>query len=122
VASEFIEYPLAIHSTDFGIREDVDIARTDEGSDIVSRHFNVQVKEPEDLEKIKMPGLTYDAEMTDLASEAMTDLCRDIIPVQKIGQTHIWFIMKDISTVSHKPERLWEWETLTMETIQEHYE
>jgi len=122
VVSEFIECPLAIHSTDFGIHEDVDIARTDEGSDIVSRHFNVQIKEPEDLEKIKIPGLTYYAEMTELAFEAMTDLYRDIIPVQKIGQTHIWFIMKDISTVSHKPERLWEWETLTMETIQEHYE
>ena len=80
----------------------------------VNEELTLRCKEPEDLEKIKMSGLTYYAEMT--------DLYRDIIPVQKIGQTHIWFIMKDISAVSHKPERLWEWETLTMETIQEYYE
>jgi hypothetical protein len=91
VVSDFIECLLAIHSTDFGVHEDVDIARTDEASDIVSRHFNAQIKEPEDLEKIKMPVLTHYAEMTELAFEAMTDLFADIIPVQKVGQTHIWF-------------------------------
>jgi hypothetical protein len=28
---------------------------------------------------------------------------------------HIEFIMKDISTLSYHPERLWEWEKLAME-------
>jgi hypothetical protein len=44
VVSDFIECPLAIHSTDFGILEDVEVARTDAESDIVSRHFRVQIK------------------------------------------------------------------------------
>jgi hypothetical protein len=33
------------------------------------------------------------------------------------GRCHIEFIMKDISTVSYQPQRLWEWESLAMETI-----
>jgi hypothetical protein len=91
VANDFIDCPLAIHSTDFGIHEDVDVARTDETSDIVSRHFKVQIREPEDLEKIKMPAVTHYAEMTERAFQVMTELFANILPVRKVGQTHIWF-------------------------------
>ena len=31
------------------------------------------------------------------------------------GKSHVEFIMKDISTVSYKPERLWEWSKLAMD-------
>ncbi len=31
------------------------------------------------------------------------------------GKSHVEFIMKDISTVSYKPERLWEWSKIAME-------
>src|SRR5512136_2049556 len=55
VISDFLACPLAIHSSDFGIIEDVDIVRTDEANEIVSRHFNVQIRDFADLEKIKMP-------------------------------------------------------------------
>ncbi len=55
VLSDFLECPLAIHSTDFGILEEVEVARTDAASDIVSRHFHVQIKDPADIEKIRMP-------------------------------------------------------------------
>jgi hypothetical protein len=91
VLSNFIECPLAIHSTDFGIVEDVDIARTDEASDIVSRHFNIQIREPADLEKIKVPVVTHDEQTTAVVHEAMLRLFSDILPVRKVGQTHIWF-------------------------------
>lgn len=60
VVNSFLDCPLAIHSTDFGIIEDVDIAKTDEKSDIYSRHFRIQIKEPEDIEKIKMPKISHD--------------------------------------------------------------
>ena len=91
VVSDFIPCPRAIHSTDFGIIEDVDIIKTDETSDVVSRHFNVQIKEPEDLEKIKMPIVTHNEEATEYQYRAMCEVFDGIMPVKKVGQTHIWF-------------------------------
>jgi hypothetical protein len=91
VVSDFIECPLAIHSTDFGIIEDVDVVETDEASDIKSRHFNPQIREPEDIEKIRMPVVTHYKDTTELTFGVMSDLFKDIMPVRKVGQTHIWF-------------------------------
>jgi hypothetical protein len=91
VVSDFIECPLAIHSTDFGILEEVDVARTDASNDIVSRHFHIQIREPKDLEKIRMPVVTHDEETTAVVFDAMQELFKDIMPVRKVGQTHIWF-------------------------------
>ena len=91
VVSDFIPCPLAIHSTDFGIIEDVDIVRTDDTSDVVSRHFNIQIKEPEDLEKIKMPTVSHNEAATDYQYQAMCEVFDGIMPVEKVGQTHIWF-------------------------------
>ncbi|MCK5672839.1 MAG: hypothetical protein KAH95_05660 [Spirochaetales bacterium] len=45
IVNDYIECPLVIHSTDFGIVEDVDIAITDSDNDVVSRHYKIQIKE-----------------------------------------------------------------------------
>ena len=89
VVSDFIECPLAIHSTDFGIHEDVDIQKTDAHSDIVSRHFKIQIRTMEDIAKIKLPLVSHDLRSTELAYDTMRELFRDIMPVKKVGQTHI---------------------------------
>jgi hypothetical protein len=91
IVSDYLECPLAIHSTDFGIVEDVEIARTDEKSDIYSRRFNIQIKEPEDIDKIKMPRVTHHEKTTAVVYATMVELFKDIMPVKKVGQTHIWF-------------------------------
>jgi len=91
VVNDWIECPLAIHSTDFGIHEDVDVAKTDEGNEIVSRHFKIQIKSMEDIEKSKLPKVTHNERMTELAYSTMQGLFGDIMPVRKVGQTHIWF-------------------------------
>ncbi len=91
VVNPFIECPLVIKSTSFGITEDVDIAKTDDTSDIYSRHFRIQISEPEDIEKIKMPVITHDAKATEDTYQLMCKLFDGIIPVKKVGQTHIWF-------------------------------
>jgi len=51
VLNDYIECPLAIHSTDFGIHEDVELARTDAENEIVSRHFHIQIASMADIEK-----------------------------------------------------------------------
>lgn len=91
IVNDFIDCPLAIHSTDFGIHEEVDVAKTDEKNDIVSRHYHIQISKIEDIEKIKMPKITHNKKMTDLSFQLMKDIFKDIMPVKKVGQTHIWF-------------------------------
>jgi len=91
VVSDFIECPLAIHSTDFGIVEDVDLAKTDEANPIVSRHFNIQIRDWPDLEKIKLPKVTHVAAATEERFRVMSEICSGLMPVRKTGQTHIWY-------------------------------
>lgn len=83
--------PLVIHDTGFGITEDVDIVRTDEASSVVSRRFHVQIQEEADLNKIKMPQVTYDAETTERNCQRLVDLFGDILPIEKRGATGFWF-------------------------------
>ena len=91
VLDRFMTCPLAVHSTDFGILEDVDIVKTDSDNEIYSRHFKIQIKEPEDIAKIKMPKVMHNEKATEYTFSAMQDLYKGIIPVRKSGQTHIWF-------------------------------
>lgn len=91
IVNDYIECPLVIHSTDFGIVEDVDIAITDPDNDVVSRHYNIQIESMDDLEKIQMPKLTHLEKATEHHFEAMHDIFDGIIPVKKVSQTHIWF-------------------------------
>ena len=91
IISNFLTCPLAIHSTDFGIIEDVDVVRTDQTSDIVSRHFNIQIRDFDDLEKIKMPVVSHNEAATEFRFQAMCQVYDGILHVKKMGQTHIWF-------------------------------
>jgi len=91
IVNDFLICPLAIHSTDFGIIEDVEIVETDETSDIVSRHFNPQIRDFDDLEKIKMPVVTHNEAATEFRYQAMCEVYDGVMPVRKQGQSHIWF-------------------------------
>ncbi|MCX6923964.1 MAG: hypothetical protein NT154_12265 [Verrucomicrobia bacterium] len=91
VINDYLTSPLLFHSTDFGIVENVDIVKTAEDNDVVSRHFQVQIKDFGDLEKIKLPQVSHDPRTTELHYEAMCGVYEGIMPVRKVGQTHIWF-------------------------------
>jgi len=80
-----IVQPLCIHDTGFGITEEVDIARTDVNSDVVSRRFHVQIKDEKDIDKIKMPKVTFDAERTKEEYQIRCDIFDGILPVIKRG-------------------------------------
>jgi hypothetical protein len=91
IVHDFVACPLAVHSTDFGILEEVDVVKTDETSDIVSRRFRIQIRDFADLEKIRMPVVTHNEVATQYRYAAMCDVFGEILPVRKQGQTHIWF-------------------------------
>lgn len=91
VINDYLDCPIVYRTTDFGIVEDVDTVHTDDKNEIYSRHFKVQIKEPEDIEKIKLPKITYLKKATQNSFDAMQEIFSGIIPVKKIGQTHIWY-------------------------------
>ena len=91
IMNPWLDCPLSIYSTDFGILEDVDLAITDPENDIVSRHFNIQIRDMDDLEKIRMPHISHNSEATEIRYQLMNEILSDILPVKKQGQTHIWF-------------------------------
>jgi len=91
IVNDSLSCPLVIHSTGFGITEDVDIVRTDETSSVISRHFHPQIVEPEDMAKIEMPQVTYDEQATEENYQRMYDIFGDILPIKKIGKKGIWF-------------------------------
>ncbi len=91
ILDNFIPCERAIYSSDFGIMEEVDVARTDSENNIYSRHFKIQIREPEDIEKIQMPRISYNAAATALSFELKNELYKDIMPVRLSGQKHIWY-------------------------------
>ncbi len=91
IVSDYLASPLAIENSGFGISEDVDIVRTDPTSSVVSRHFHVQIAEPKDLEKIKMPVVTHDVAATEANYQRMCAIFGGILPVRKEGIKHIWY-------------------------------
>ncbi|MDF7822672.1 hypothetical protein P4B35_01500 [Pontiellaceae bacterium B12227] len=91
VINPWIECPKAVHSSDFGIMEDTDIAKTNSENDVVSRHFNVQIETLADLELIKMPVVTHSQEQTAVREQVFNNVFGDIMPVKVVGQSHIWF-------------------------------
>jgi len=91
IVNDYLVSPILYHSTDFGITEDVDVVKTDESSDVVSRHFKVQIADFGDLEKIRMPVVTRYDRATAVHYQAMCEVYQGILPVRKEGQSHIWF-------------------------------
>ena len=82
---------LVIQDTGFGIDEDVSVVRTDAASDVVSREYHPQIHEEKDLEKIKTPQLTLDAETSERNYQALHNTFGDVLPVRKCGVVHQWF-------------------------------
>ena len=77
--------PIEMTNSGFGIEEDADIVKTDDSNDVVSRHFNIQITEESDAEKIKMPVITYDEKKSGEILEALSDIFKGIIRVKKGG-------------------------------------
>jgi hypothetical protein len=91
IVNDTIECPLVIHSTGLGVEEDADIVSTDPNSNIVSRHFNPRIENPEDIAIIRDPVVTFDAQATEDHFDTMRRLFGDIIAVKKTGKKHFWF-------------------------------
>ncbi len=64
VVEPFIRIPRAIHNTGFGVTVQEETATLDPTNDVVGHRFQNQFQTEEDLEKIKTPVITEDADET----------------------------------------------------------
>ena len=85
VVPDCLECPPVIQYSGFGLEKEMDIVRTDPNSSIISRGFHPQFIEPRDVEKIKLPVITYDKEKTEETFALMNEVAGDIMPVRKAG-------------------------------------
>jgi len=83
--------PLVIYNTGFGISEESDVASIGSEYAVVSQRFHPQIQSEEDLEKIKYPVVTYDAEASEERYQLMCDIFDRILPVEKRGVPGLWF-------------------------------
>jgi len=83
--------PLVIEDTLFGIREEVEIASTDAASDVVSRHFHIQIHDERDLEKIQIPQVRLNAVESENQRLILHDVLGDMLPIVPRGQPGFWF-------------------------------
>ena len=74
-----------LHDTGFGLSERVDVARTDDTSRVVSRHFHIQIADESDIDKIQMPEVTLDRESWNRSFEMMSEVFDGVIAVAKVG-------------------------------------
>jgi hypothetical protein len=84
-----------VRDTGIGIQLETDKVIFDKNNPVTSRHFNPVIKEPEDIEKIKMPVVTYDQKVSQERLETMQDIFAGIMPVTLGGIRGSWFAAID---------------------------
>ena len=91
ILEDYLESPLVVYDSGFGIDEEVDVARTDRNSDIVSRHFHILIRNMDDVAKIREPEIYLDPDRTAQCTELMEDIFQGVIPVKQVGARGLWF-------------------------------
>ncbi|MCM8821947.1 MAG: hypothetical protein NC831_03940 [Candidatus Omnitrophica bacterium] len=80
---------VVINDTGYGISPCADFAST--GTGIVSRHFIPQIKDFEDIKKIKFPEITVDRESTEKRRKILQEIFGNYLNVEIYGVGMIWF-------------------------------
>ncbi len=88
VVRPVVDCPKVYASTGIGIAQKGD---TIAHSTVTSQHFDAQISDIEDVEKIKMPVVTYDESESLRRFDELSGILDGIAPVQLTGIRHIWF-------------------------------
>ena len=98
VVEPFVRIPMAIHNTGFGLVVDEETAITDPDNDVVAHRFHNQFETDDDLFKIQMPVITFDALETRRREEEAQELFDGILHVRMEGLDPYLSIWDPIST------------------------
>lgn len=85
VVDPIIYSPLSVHNTGVGLDIEEDIVKTDEDNVIVSHRYHTQIKDEEDIQKIKAPKITHDKTKSEEDFQAYKDIFEGILTVEKRG-------------------------------------
>ena len=84
----YIPVSKVVRSTGNGVSVQEKILKTDEKNSIVSHEYTDQFQSDKDLEKLKIPQITYDSESTLKQYEYIGGILGDIIPVKIVGRDY----------------------------------
>ena len=81
-------YPVsyAINSTGYGIQAKVDHIPHDSQGGVSSKHYNSEIQDESDVEKIQMPELSHDAKSTQARVDWVNDLLGGALDVEAQGK------------------------------------
>ena len=102
--------PVVLRDTGFGVAEKSELLHITPGS-VASRHFEPVIREPADIEKIRMPDIAPDPKATAEQFARRQDLFGDILDVQLRGRPGTWFAPWDFLI------RLWGVEEAMMDMV-----
>ncbi|MEG1525015.1 MAG: hypothetical protein RRZ24_02755 [Clostridia bacterium] len=91
IIEDYLESPLVVYDSGFGIDEHVDTIHTDRNSDVVSRHFKPYILTMDDVEKIHAPEIYLDMERTAQYTDVMREIFNGILPIKIVGARGLWF-------------------------------
>ena len=94
VVAARIDIPMAIETTGFGLTPDEDLATTDPTSDVLGHAYKPQIKNPEDIEKIKTPKISLNTAENEARYQWAKEIFGNILPVHMAGGQP-WFGMWD---------------------------
>lgn len=81
----FVPVQKTVRSTEIGIRSEDEVLATNKENSIVSHKYNDVLKSEEDLEKLKLPVLTYDKVETFRQYNLLGEILGDILPIKLTG-------------------------------------
>ena len=91
IVEDYIENPLVVYDSGFGIDEVTDTVATEFNPDIVSRHFHILIQDMNDVDKIQMPRVAVDRERTAQFGALLRDIFSGVINVLDVGSRGLWF-------------------------------
>jgi hypothetical protein len=84
----YIPIPKVIQSTGIGINVQEQTLKTDAKNNIISHYYNDQLKNEEDLGKLRIPKITYNKVETLRQYDLVGEILGDIIPVKIVGMDY----------------------------------
>ncbi|MBI4559876.1 MAG: hypothetical protein HY706_19985 [Candidatus Hydrogenedentes bacterium] len=98
VVEPFVRVPKAIHNTGFGVRVQEDTVATDPTNAVVGHKFFNQFQTEDDLEKIRMPRISYDADETERRLAVAHELFDGLLELRLWGADPYLSLWDPIST------------------------
>lgn len=109
VFEPFVYSPMIISNSGIGIEVNADVEVTESDNEVISHHFNKQIQNEDDLEKIRTPIITHFEEQTQEIFNVYQELFSDILDVKIKGCPGFWFApWDDIVTFTGVQEALYD--------------